>query len=158
MAHALHHVAIAAESVGVVVEEWGFGGIEAGFHHVFGDSHADGVGDALTERACCGFNADGASHLGMAWRIGAELAELLEVVDGDRKSCEMEKRVEQGRAVTTGEDEAVAVGPLGVCGRGVQVFQPEDGGNVCHAQRETGMSRVCLLDGVHGETSDDVCC
>ena len=66
------------------------------------------------------------------------------------------KAVDQGGAVAAGEDEAVAVGPEGGGGGGVEMLEPEDGGDVGHAHGHAGVSGVGLLDDVHGETAEGV--
>ena len=140
VADALHHVAVAAEYISIVVEPGLGGGVEAGGHHVPGEGHADGVGDALSEGAGGGFDAGGAAELGVAGGEGAELAEALEVVDRDGVAGEVEQGVEEGGAVAAGEDEAVAVGPEGGGGGGVEMLEPEDGGDVGHAHGHAGVA------------------
>ncbi len=54
----------------------------------------------------------GVAELGMARRLGAQLAEALQLVERHaRRAGEVEQRVEQHRAVAGRQDEAVAVGP-----------------------------------------------
>ena len=67
-----------AMHVGVVIDDRR---TESRVPDAFGERHADGVGDALAERAGGGLDAGGMPELGMASGLGAELAELLDLFD-----------------------------------------------------------------------------
>ena len=55
-----------------------------------GRGHADGVGDALPERAGGDLDARGVTELGMARRLRAELPERLEVVELETEAGQMQ--------------------------------------------------------------------
>ena len=69
---------------------------------------------------------------------------------------EMQQRIEQHRAVAGRQDEAVAIGPVGLRGIELQEFGEQDRGDVGHAHRHAGMTGVRLLHGVHGQGPDGV--
>ena len=109
---AFHQAAVAGQHIGVVVDEVV---AEGGVHDALGDREADRIAEALAERAGRGLDAGGMAVFGMAGGLGAELAEVLDLVDGHVLVAEeIEQRIEQHRAVAGRQDEAVAVGPVRV--------------------------------------------
>lgn len=91
-ADALLQAAVAAENVGVVVDDVIARLVEARGRVRLGDGNAHRVGDALAERAGADLDA-GVVHLGVAGGLGVELSKVLQVVDGvaglpDRYSSE----------------------------------------------------------------------
>src|SRR5450631_3711186 len=81
---ALHHVAVAADHVDVVIED-----PEAMFVVVFAqpsrsDGHADAVAAALAKRPGRGLDACGDAVFGMAGRDAVELPKFLDIVKADR--------------------------------------------------------------------------
>ena len=109
MADAFHQAAVAAEHIGEVVLQIA---AELFFQLALGNRHADGIGNTLAERAGGGFDAGGMAVFRMAGRLGAELAELLDVLDGHiLVARQIEQRVEQHRAVAGRQDETIAVCP-----------------------------------------------
>ena len=86
----------------------------------------------------------------------AELAERLQVLDGQRVAGQVQQRVQQHRAVAVGDHEAVAVGPLRIAGVVAQVVAPQHFGDVGHAHRHAGVAGVGFLDRVHREGADRI--
>ena len=110
-ADALLEVAVAAHGVDVVVERAGaLGrvGVEQAALAAGGHGHADGVRDALAERAGGGLDAGGVAVLGVARGLGAPGAEGLEVVELEAEAAEEELGVERDAGVAAGEHEPVA--------------------------------------------------
>ena len=102
------------EHIGVVVDEVV---AEGGVHDALAEREADRIGEALAERAGRRLDAGGMAVFGMAGGLGAELAEMLDLVDRHvLVAGQIEQRVEQHRAVAGRQDEAVAVGPVRVGG------------------------------------------
>ena len=117
---------------------------------LLGDRHADGVGEALAERAGRGLDPRGVAVLGVARGLRAELAEVLDLVDRHvRVAGQVQQPVEQHRAVAGREHEAVAVGPGGRGGVELQVLLEQDRRHVRHAHRHARMAGIRLLDRVH---------
>ena len=75
-----HQVAVAGEHIGVMVDDR-FGRVVDGRQMRFGDRHADGVGEALSERPGRHFDARRVVVLGMARRLAAQLPERFEIVE-----------------------------------------------------------------------------
>ena len=134
---AFHQAAVAGEHPGVVIDDVVLVGVVAGGQQFFGQRHADAIGQALPQRAGGGFHARRVLALGVARRHGMELAEVLELFHRQVVAGQVQHAVEQHRAVTVGDDEAVAVPPVGV-GRVVLVVVVEEHfGDVGHAHGHT---------------------
>ncbi len=152
-ADALHHAAVAGQHVGVVVDDVV---AEGGGEEALGDGHADGVGDALAERAGRRLDARRVPVLGVTRRAAAPLAEGLEVVDAQVVAGQVQHGVEQHARVARGEHEAVAVRPRGV-GRVVpEVTREERVRDGRGAHGHARMAGVGLLDAVDGQEADGV--
>ena len=168
-AHALHHVAVAAQHVDVVVEQRELGLVVGRRQPALGDRHADGVAAALPERAGRGLDAGGVAVFGMAGGLGRELAELLDIVDADRRLAglvaigvdlldpgQVEQRVEQHRGVADRQHEAIAVGPARIARIGAEEILPQRVADRRQRHRRAGMARIRLLDRVHRQRADRV--
>ena len=75
-----HHVAVAADGVGPVVDNLMTGLIEMRGEPAFGDGHADGIGETLAERAGGGFDAGCVTVFRMTGRFAVPLPEILQFV------------------------------------------------------------------------------
>ena len=154
LADALHEVAVGDEHVGAMVHDLG---AEGGGKMPLGDRHADGVAEALPERAGGGLDAGREEILGMAGRDRADLAEAFDLLDRDRLVAEeMEQRIDQHRAVAGRKHEAVAVGPGGIGGIEFEKAREQHGRDVGGAHGQAGMAGFRLLHRVHGERADGV--
>ena len=80
---ALLEAAVAAHGVDGVVEDGEVLLVELGGELLLGDGHTDGVADALAEGTGGNFNTRGHVNLGVAGGAAVELAEVLEVLDGE---------------------------------------------------------------------------
>src|SRR5262249_22278862 len=91
---------------------------------VAGHRHPDAGSQALAQRARGRLDAAGPAVLGVPGALRVELAKPVEVIELDRRlseylvlrtdrphAAEVQKRVKKRRAVTGGQDEAVAVAP-----------------------------------------------
>ena len=154
--HAFHHLAVAGVDPDPVVEEGEAVAVEALGAHALGDRHADRVADPLAERTGGHLDAAGQLVLRVAGGLGAELAEALQLLDGQAVAGEVEERVEQGRGMAAGEDEAVAVRPVGVVRVVPQEARPDQVGERRLAHRRAGVPRLRRLDHVDGEEPDGV--
>ena len=156
VADALHEAAVAQEHVRAVVDDGEALAVELRAEELFGERHADAVGDALAERARRRLDARGDARLGVPRRPAAELAERLEVVHREVVARQMQERVLQHRPVAVRQDEAVAAEPLRIGGIEAQMARPERGGDVRHAHRHAGVAGLGFLDSIHGERADRV--
>ena len=110
LGNAFHQAAVAGQHIGVVVDEVV---AEGGVHDALAEREADRIGEALAERAGRRLDAGGMAVFGMAGGLRAQLAEMLDLVDGHvLVAGQIEQRIEQHRAVAGRQDEAVAVGPV----------------------------------------------
>ena len=111
---ALHQVAVRADRVDAAVDDLVVRPVVALGEEAVGDRHADAVREALAERAGRGLDALGEEVLGMAGRARPPLAEPLQLLEREVVAGEMERRVLEDAGVAGGEDEPVAVRPVGV--------------------------------------------
>ena len=93
-------------------------GVDSGIHKKAGhklleaDCHSDRAGKSGRQGACGDFDARGVAVLGMAGGLAAKLAELLQTLDGDIVSEEVQQRIEEHRTMAGGEHEPVAANPV----------------------------------------------
>ncbi|MNQ60098.1 hypothetical protein D3C85_743670 [compost metagenome] len=156
MADAFHHAAVAEEGVGEVVDDGVARTVELRAQHLLGDGETDRVGNALAQRASGGLDARGVAVFRVARGAAVQLAELLEVVDAQVVTGQVQQRVDQHRAVAVGQHEAVAVGPLRVLRVVLEEIAPQHFGDVRHAHGCTGMAAVGFLHGIHAEGTNGI--
>jgi len=109
-----HQAAVAEEHPGPVVDDLVAWLVELVGQQLFGHGHADGVGDALAERAGGGLDAGRIAVFGVTRGLAVQLAEVLDVVDRQVIAAQVQQGVDQHRAMAVGEHEAVAIGPFRV--------------------------------------------
>ena len=153
---ALLDVAVGGDRVRVVVDDVAARPVEAGGPHALGERHARGVGDALAERAGRHLDAGGVAELRMARGRAAELAEVLEVVEGEPVPGQIEHRVEEHRRVTGAEHEAVPVEPVRILRVVAHHPRVEDIRQRSEGHRRARMAGIGLLDAVHRQGADGV--
>ena len=154
LADAFHQVAVAGDDIGLVVDQ---AVAEAGVEDALGQRETHRIGDTLAQRAGGGLDARQVAMLGMAGGGAADLAELLEILDGNLGIAgQPEQGIEQHRAVPGRQDEAVAVGPAGVARVEFQKAGKQHRGDIGHAQRQARMARFGGLHRVHGQETDGV--
>ena len=154
LADAFHQIAVGAEHVGVVIDEFA---TEDRGEMPLRERHADRIAKPLAERPGGGFDARRVAVLRMSGRERAELAEALDLVDGHRfVAGEIQQRIEQHRAVAGREDETVAVGPRRIGRVEFEKAREQDGGDIGRAHGQAGMAGLGLFDRVHGQRADGV--
>src|SRR6516165_11363578 len=82
--HALHHAAIAANRIDVVVEDLEVGTIVPIREPSLSNGHADAVGNTLSKRSSRGLDTRNQVVLGMTRSLTAELAEVTNIVERNR--------------------------------------------------------------------------
>src|SRR5436309_14486964 len=92
----------------------------------------------------------------MSRRLRSPLAKVLQLVERETVASEIEKRVEQHRAVTGTQEEAVAVRPTGILRVVAQEASPEQISQRRAAQRQASVPRLGLLHGVNRERANRV--
>ena len=155
LANALLQATVAHQRVGVVINDVG---TEHPVQERLGDRHAGRVGDALAERAGRHLDAAVGVMLRMAFAMRAELTKAADVVERDAGiAAQMQKRVDQHRAVAVQFDEAVAVEPGRVLRVELQVVREQRRGDIGSAERRAGVALAGMLDRVHRQEADRVC-
>src|SRR5215472_2828096 len=122
--HALHHAAVAANRVDVVVEDLEVGAIVPVSEPRLGNGHADAVGDALSKRSSRGLDTRNQVVLGMTRSFTAELAKVTNIVERNRGlpkafvfgihrlgASEVKYRPQQHRGMTVRKHESIPVRP-----------------------------------------------
>ena len=153
---AFHQIAVAADRENSMVEQVRRPVIEARRHVLGRDRHPDAIADALAQRPGRGLDADRDAVLGMTGRLAAELAEALDLVERQIVAAQMERGVEQHRAMAGREHETVAAIPLGVLGVVAHEAREEEISDGRHPHRHAGMPGVGFLHGVDREHADRV--
>ena len=152
----LHQAAVAHKGIGVVVHHLVPLAVELGRQYFFRQRHAHGIGQTLAQGAGGGLDAGGVAVFGVARGLAVQLAEVLQLLDRQLVTGEVQQGVQQHRAVAVGQHETVAVGPLGV-GRVVsQVVIPQDFRDIGHAHGGSRVTTIGLLDGVHAQGADGI--
>ena len=167
--YALHHVAVAAHGINVVVEHREVRPIEMLRQPAPGERHADAVAAALPERAGRRLDPGGQVIFGMAGTFAADLPKPLDIVERDRglietlvfgidgfHAAEMQQRVEQHRGMAIGKHEAIAIGPDRIIGIEAQKILPERIDHRRQRHRRAGMAGIGLLDGIHRQGANCV--
>ena len=86
--------------------------VEAGGEPCFRDGNANGITEALSERAGSHFDSDGVAAFRMAGSFAAPLTETLEFIKRKIVTGEMQQAVEQHGAMAGGEHETVTIKPV----------------------------------------------
>mmetsp|Transcript_4707 Transcript_4707/g.9941 ORF Transcript_4707/g.9941 Transcript_4707/m.9941 type:complete len:286 (-) Transcript_4707:92-949(-) len=153
----LLEASISSKSEDVVVEDLVLISVVASGGHLLGNGESDGVGDSGSERSSGAFNSGGGvlrvGELRMSGSLGVVLTEVLELVDGEIESSEVQPGVKEHRSMSSRKDESVAVNPSGVLGIVLHLGSVKSGSNLSTSKGKTHVSRVCGSDGVHCKTT-----
>ena len=106
-----HQIAVADECVGVVIDDRVPGAVVASGELRFGDRHTDRIGEALAKGPRGHFDPGRVAALRMSRRLTAPLAKLLDIIERELIARHVQQAVEQRRAMTCREHEAVAIEP-----------------------------------------------
>ena len=154
LADALHQAAVARQHIGLVVDECV---AERSVEVALRNGEAHGIGDALPQGPRRRLDAGGMAEFRVARGLGAELAEVLDVVEAHvRIAREIEQRIHQHGAVPGRQDEAVAVRPVRVCGVEFQELREQNRCHVCGPHGQARMAGIGLLHRVHAEGADRI--
>ena len=152
---ALHQVAVRAQHIGAMIDERI---AELRRHDALGERKADRGADALAERPRRRLHPrERMPMLGMARRLRADLAKMLQVLDRDvGVAREIEQRIEKHRAVAGRQDEPVPVGPMGRARIEFQEAGEERGRDLGATHRQAGMTRFRRFDAVDRKRADGI--
>mmetsp|Transcript_11426 Transcript_11426/g.28876 ORF Transcript_11426/g.28876 Transcript_11426/m.28876 type:complete len:294 (-) Transcript_11426:246-1127(-) len=148
---------IAADDVGVVVENFVFVSVVGSGEMSFRHGQSDGVGDSLSERASRNFHSFGDKIFRVSWSSRTELTEILKVLQfGGFVSRQVEHCVLKGAGMSVGKDKAITVDPVGVGRRVVHDLAPQNMGHRSASHGGAGVTRVGRLDHVGRNGTDGV--
>ncbi len=147
----LHHVAIPAGDKDPGVEQGHAGTVEGRGKVAKGQGHPYGIRESLTQGAGGGFDPAGMVVFRVSWGQASPLTEGFQILEGQAKSCQVEKGVKQRRCVAARENEAIPGRPVGVSRVDPEIVPPEDKDGSGKPHGRSGMSRVGLLNDVNGE-------
>lgn len=154
--HPLRQVAVAANPVGVVIDDGMAGPVEEGGQMGLTHGQAHGAGKALPQGAGGHLDAGGFAVLGMARALALPLAETFQLVEGKVIAIEVEQTVEQGAGMARREHKAIAIVPRWIGRVETQEAVPQNVGHVRRAHGGAGMAGFGLLHHVHGEHTNGV--
>ena len=142
-----------AKTDDVVIEDLVARRVETRGRHLAGHGQADGVADALPQRAGRALDARGLVELGVAGGLAVEHAEVLHLVERQVVAAQVQPAVEEHRAVAGGEDEAVAVEPARLVGVVHHRMAVKHGADLGGTERQTEVAGGALVHGVDGEAA-----
>src|SRR5581483_3138541 len=154
--NAFHEIAIAADEVGIVIDDFVTRAVEVSGEPRFGDRKSETVGKTLAERASGDFDAGGIAAFGVAGSAAAPLSKALELLERKIVARKKQQTVEQHGAVAGGEDEAVAIEPERVTRIVTQEARPESERHRSSAHGHAGMAGVGVLDGIGRQEANGV--
>ena len=102
---------VAAERVGVMVDNFVLGGVIPSGKMRFGERHTDGVRDALPQRSGRRFDACGVTVFWVSGGLGVELTEIHQIFFREPEPVEVEQRIIQHRPMPSRKNEAVTILP-----------------------------------------------
>ena len=161
---ALHHVAVAAQRVNVVVEQLEAWAVEVLGEPARPDGHADAGGDTLAERPGGRLHASRQTVFRVTGAGAVELPKALQIVEPHRgpsafaclHTTQVQHGVEQHRGMSTGQNEPVAIGPGWVTRIEAQILLPKRVRDRGQRHGRSRVARVRLLHSIHGKGADRV--
>ena len=153
---AFHEAAVADEHIGVVVHHVVPGAIEMRGQRALRNCHADRIGETLSERPGSGFDPGGVAALRMSRGHRMQLPEVLDLVNRQGVSTEMQQGVLQHRAVSIGQNESIPIRPSRIRGVVAQEAVPQNLRYVGHTHWHAGMTGVGTLHRVHAQSPNRV--
>ncbi|VYU76966.1 Uncharacterised protein [Klebsiella oxytoca] len=155
MRDTFHHAAVAHERISEVVNNVVARAVELRRQGFLRNRHPHRIRNALPQRSGSGFHTRGVAHFRVARGSGVQLAETLQIVQRNIVARQMQQAVNQHRAVTVGQHEAVAVSPGRVLRVMVQEITPQDFGNISHTHwgtRVTGIRFLYTINRKHAQS------
>ena len=119
-------------------------------------SHAHRVAATLPQWTGARFDARGYPVFRVAGSATAPLAKLLELIEFQVITGQVQETVEQHTAVPRGKDKAVTIGPSRVGGTVFQMFKKQDGGKIGRAHGHARVAAIGLLHAIHGQSANRI--
>src|SRR5436190_22055676 len=114
MRDAFHHVTVARDEISVVVDDRIIRPIEKRAEQRFTYRHADRISDTLSEWTRRRFDSRRVTVFRMTGSFALPLTELLDVVECQLISREIENTVDEHRCMAGRENESIAIEPVGI--------------------------------------------
>ncbi len=154
LGNAFHQAAVAGQHIGLVIDEVI---AEAGGQVALGNGKAHGIGKALAQGPGGGFNAGGMAIFRVARGLGAQLPEVLELLQRHvLVARQKQQRIQQHGAVAGGENEAVAIRPMRIAGIKIEELGEQHRGKIRRTHGQAGMAGIGFLDGIHAEGANRI--
>ena len=142
----LHQVAVADDRENPMGEQWRAAAVIETRRHVLGrDRHPDAVAEALPQRPGRGLDARRDSMFRMARGFAAELAEAFDLLERQVVAAQIERGVQQHRAVSGRQHEAIAPVPVRILRVVPHEAREQEIRHRRHPHRHPRMARVGLL-------------
>ena len=133
-----HQAAVACDHVCIVIDQLAS---KTRGKPLFSHGETNGIGDALPQRPSGGLDAFGVAILRVSRCLGPHLAEVLDFFERDIfVPGQIQRRVEEHRAVACGQDETITVRPLWPGGIVLQYVAEQDRGDVSHTHWHAGVA------------------
>mmetsp|Transcript_20994 Transcript_20994/g.34638 ORF Transcript_20994/g.34638 Transcript_20994/m.34638 type:complete len:622 (+) Transcript_20994:383-2248(+) len=153
----LLEASISSKSEDVVSEDLVLLSVVSGSSHLLRNSETNSVGNSCSKRTSGALNSGGGvltvGEFRVTRSLGVVLTEVLQFLDGEIESGEVEPGVKEHRSVSSRKDETITVDPLGVLGVVLHLRSVKNGSNFGASKRKTHVSRVGGSNGVHGKTT-----
>jgi len=144
---------IAAENNNMVVENGVLGSVEASGSHLLGHRKSHAIGHTLAERTGGRLDSGSLMELRVSRSDAVELAEFLHLIERKVEPGKVQPCVEKHAAVTSGEDETVAINPARSRWVDLECLTEENGSDISRAEGKAEMSGLAGSDGVDGESA-----
>ena len=149
VADAFHEIAIRRDDEGVVIDQ---AVAKARRRDALGHRHAHRRRNALAQRTGRRLDTSTMAVFRMAGARAAQLAEALDVIKRDvLVTRQVQHRIQQHRAMTSRQHEAVAVRPARIARIEFQEACEQHRSDVSHAHRHAGMAASGRLNGINRE-------
>ncbi len=144
---------VAREADDMLIENHVLGRVESRGGHLRGHGYADGIGDALAERAGGAFHAGRLGEFRMTGRLAVQLTEAFDFLHRQVVAAEVQPRIEEHAPVTGRQDKVVAADPARLIRVVLQGVAVKDGADFRATERQTEMPGLGCLHRVHRESA-----
>ncbi len=145
----LHQATVAQKYPGLMVHNVETGLIELRGQHFFGQRHANSIRNALPQRTGSRFDRQVRLVLRVTCGAIAQLTKISNLIHRQVVAGQVQQAIQQHRAMTVGQDETIAVGPMRIAWIVLEVIVPQHFGNIRHTHWRAGVTRICGLYRVH---------
>src|SRR5262245_60759618 len=112
MGDPLHEIAVAADEIREVVDDAVPLAVEHRTEMRLGHREANRIPNTLAQRTGRRLDPRSVAVLRMARRLALPLSELLQIIEREIVTAQVERTIDQHRCVSRGQHESIAIGPL----------------------------------------------